>query len=59
MNKEQNFLVRYGLHNFVTFNMARGKHVFLIKGIDDQSLICHAMKLIKNSFGESATIEVI
>ncbi|NQU58364.1 MAG: hypothetical protein HQ513_14095 [Rhodospirillales bacterium] len=59
MNKEQNFLVRYGLHNFVTCARARGKHVFFIKGLEDQSMICHAKYLIKSCFGEAAAIEVV
>ncbi|MBC8269075.1 MAG: hypothetical protein H8E36_10030 [Rhodospirillaceae bacterium] len=59
MNKEQNFLVRYGLHNFVTCERARGRHVFFIKGREDQSMICHATYLIKDGFGETTPIEII
>jgi len=59
MNKEQNFLVKYGLHNFVTCAHSRGKHVFFIKRLEDQNMVCHAKYLIQSSFGETATIEVI
>ena len=59
MNKEQNFLVKYGLHNFVTCERTRDKHVFFIKGMEGQNMISHAKYLIKGGFGEATSIEVI
>jgi|GEM_PF-502414 hypothetical protein len=58
MIKEQNFLVRYGLHNFVTYTLERGKHVFSIKGTEGMNMIKHAQTLIEGSFGQSASIRV-
>ena len=59
MNKEQNFLVRYGLHTFVTCERTSGSHVFFIKGMEGQNMICHAKNLIKGGFGETTTIAVV
>lgn len=59
MNKKQNFLVRYGLHHFVTCALKSDGHVFFIKALEDQSMIRHAKYLINSTFGESATIKVV
>lgn len=56
--REQNFLVIYGLHNFVTYTLERGKHVFLIKGTEGMDMISHAKTLIEGSFGTSASIRL-
>lgn len=58
MIREQNFLVRYGLHNFVTYSLERGKHVFSIQGTEGMNMIKHAQALIEGSFGKSASIRV-
>jgi hypothetical protein len=52
-------LIKYGLHNFVTCAMMSGKHIFLIKNMESQNMIHHAMNLIEESFGETAEIQVI
>jgi hypothetical protein len=59
MNKEQNFLIKYGLHNFVTCAKERGRDVFFIKGLKDKSMVRHAKHLILSSFGESTDIKVV
>ena len=58
MMREQNFLVTYGLHNFVTYTLERGKHVFFIEGKEGLNMINHAKTLIEGSFGKSANIRV-
>jgi len=59
MSTEQNFLVRYALHNFVTCAFKRGKHVFTIKCKESQDMVRHASYLIKESFGESVEIKIV
>ncbi len=58
MNTEQNFLVRYGLHSFVSFAQLNGKDTFVIKNRESESMICHAEYLIKETFGEVMKIHL-
>lgn len=59
MSTEENFLVRYGLHNFVTSTLASGRQVFLIKSKQSQDMISHAMYLIKGKFGDNVDIKLV
>lgn len=58
MSKEQNFLIRYGLHNFVTCPPTKASRTFVIKDLKDKHLVSHAKYLIKESFGEAVDIHV-
>ena len=58
MTTEQNFLITYGLHNFVTFAQPGGKHTFTIQRAEGPKMIDHAKSLIQGSFGKSAQIHV-
>ncbi len=58
MNNEHEFLVTYGLHNFVTHAQSEGKHIFTICGTESQKLISHAKSLIAGSYGNTAHIQV-
>lgn len=57
MNTEQNFLVRYGLHGFVSCALQNGERAFFIKCGESQSMICHAENLIKGAFGDIVNIQ--
>ena len=59
MNIEHHFLIKYGLHNFVTCGLTSGKHIFLIKKMEGRNMIRHAKNLIKECFGETAEIQVV
>ena len=59
MNIEQHFLIKYGLHNFVTYGLTSGKHIFLIKKMEGRNMIRHAKNLIKECIGETAEIQVV
>lgn len=59
MSKEQNFLVKYGLHNFVTWSQTQNHHTFIIKNLKNQDLVSHAQYLIKESFGDTADIRIV
>lgn len=58
MSREQNFLVTYGLHNFVTYAQRQGRHAFVIKRQEGQNMIRHAKAIILSSFGDSADIRI-
>ncbi len=58
MSNEHNFLIIYGLHNFVTHAQSEGKHIFTIHGMESQKLISHAKSLIAGSYGNAADIQV-
>jgi len=58
MSREQNFLVTYGLHNFVTYTPKHGAHSFFIRGSERQKMIRHAKSLIEGTFGETVDIQV-
>ena len=58
MSNEHNFLITYGLHNFVAHVQSEGKHIFTIHGMESQKLIRHAKSLIAESYGHAAHIQV-
>ncbi len=59
MNIEHHFLIKYGLHNFVSSYRTGRKRVFLIGNREGLKMVKHAKYLIEESFGESAEICVI
>lgn len=58
MSNGQNFLITYGLHNFVTHALDGGKHTFIIRGMESQKMINHAKSLIQGSYGASTQVKV-
>ena len=59
MSNEQLFLIRYGLHNFVTHKRTNTKHAsFIIKNTERQDMVSHALNLIKGRFGEGANVQM-
>jgi hypothetical protein len=58
MSNEQNFLITYGLHNFVTYARSEGKHTFTICGMETEKLSSHAKSLIAERYGNAAHIQV-
>ena len=59
MNTYQNFLITYGLHNFVTHTQQKKKHTFFIRHKEGQKMAAHAMDLIKGNFGETTDIQMV
>lgn len=59
MSNPQNFLITYGLHNFVSHIQENNKHVFLIMGSESQKMICHAENLITRCFNEAVDIHIV
>ena len=58
MSNEHNFLITYGLHNFVAHAESEGKYIFTIRGMESQKLISHAKSLITANYGDDADIRV-
>lgn len=59
MSNEQNFLIRYGLHNYVSHVQTNGKQsTFFIESKESQNMVGHALSLIKDRFGNSANIHL-
>ena len=58
MNNDHNFLITYGLHNFVTHTIRNGKHTFTIRAQQGQKMIRHATALIDGCYGATATVQV-
>ena len=58
MRNEQDFLITYGLHNFVTHARSEEMHLFTIHGMESQKLIGHARSLISETYGRTAVIQV-
>lgn len=59
MSTEQTFLIKYGIHNFVTYAIAGGKHIFYIRKSERHAMITHAQRLIESWYGEAADIRVV
>jgi hypothetical protein len=55
----QDFLVTYGLHNFVSHTKTNNRHVFFIMGSESRKMICHAERLIAGCFNENAETQVV
>ena len=58
MKNENNFLITYGLHFFVTHAQVGGNSVFTIHAPAGQKMIRHARSLLAGTYGESAAIRV-
>jgi len=58
MNTDYNFLITYGLHNFVTHAIHDDKHIFTIHAKQGQKMIRHARTLIDGCYGLEATVQV-
>ncbi len=59
MNTENNFLVRYGLHNFVSCTRLNGKNTFVIQSMEGQIMTGHAEHLIRETFGDVMDIQLV
>lgn len=59
MTVEQNFLVKKGIHNFVSYVEDSGKFTFFIRKDERENMIRHAMMLIQGGYGETADIRIV
>lgn len=59
MTVEQIFLVKKGIHNFVSYAEDGGKFTFFIRKNERENMIRHAMMLIQGGYGERADIRIV
>jgi len=59
MTIEQTFLVKKGIHNFVSYVEDSGKFTFFIRKSERDHMIRHAMMLIQGGYGEAADIRIV
>lgn len=61
MTTEQNFLITYGLHNFVSHapTPASGRNAFVIRRREGADMVRHATSLIQGSYGDRADIHLV
>ncbi|WP_028879420.1 hypothetical protein [Terasakiella pusilla] len=58
MNLTQDFLVKSGIHSFVTYQQCDAQPIFSIKAATHQKMARHAQKLLQNAFGDSTVIRL-
>ncbi|MDV7341327.1 hypothetical protein RYZ26_17085 [Terasakiella sp. A23] len=56
MTQTQEFLIRYGIHNFVSCQNTGPTPVFSIKSSVHHKMARHAKKLIKGAYGDATDI---
>jgi len=59
MSVEHDFLVKYGIHNFVSCAEKAGKQTFFIRKSERDSMIKHAKSLITGAYGDTTDIRII
>jgi hypothetical protein len=59
MKNENNFLISYGLHSFVTHAKEGNRAVFTICAREGKKMIRHATSLISECYGETAAVQVV
>lgn len=59
MRNEDNFLITYGLHSYVTHSRVGGRSVFTIGAPAGQKMIRHATSLLAGRYGQDASIRVV
>jgi len=57
INKEQDFLIKYGIHNFVTVKTQGNSPIFLIERTMNPKMISHAQNLIQGAYGTKTKIK--
>ena len=59
MSEHQTFLVKYGIHNFVSYERNEAAFTFKIKSDQRDSMINHAVRLIKDWYGDQTAIQLV
>ncbi len=58
MSIESNFLIKFGLHHFVSHSCgADGSH-FVVDGSEGQTMISHAKYIIEEMYGAPSVVSV-
>jgi len=56
MTQTQEFLIKSGIHNFVSYQNTGTAPIFSIKSSTHHKMARHAQMLIKNAFGDATDI---
>jgi len=59
MSAHQNFLIKYGIHNFVRVSHRNGEPQFLINKTEKATMINHAKYLIHNWYGDATDVRTV
>lgn len=58
MNLTQDFLIKSGIHSFVTYHSDDAQPIFSIKAATHQKMAQHAKKLLQSAFGDTTDIRL-
>lgn len=58
MTVESNFLIKFGLHHFVSYTRGNGKSRFVVDRNEGKAMIAHAKHIIAEMFGAPAVVSV-
>lgn len=58
MIQGQDFLIRYGLHSFVTYHPKGSSPSFSIKTSETTKMVRHAQKIIREAYGDKTDIRL-
>ena len=59
MSLESQFLVKYGLHGFVTVSKSKRRSVFSINGAEGPKMINHATHLISEMYDGRSVVQIV
>ncbi|WP_425405001.1 hypothetical protein [Hwanghaeella sp.] len=58
MSVESNFLIKFGLHHFVSHAKGDGTSRFVVDGSEGPAMIAHAKYLIEEMYGAPSVVSV-
>lgn len=58
MTVESKFLIRFGLHHFVSHSKDDGTARFVVDGSEGQTMIAHAKNIIEEMYGAPSIVSV-
>jgi hypothetical protein len=58
MSVESNFLIKFGLHHFVSYSNGNGPSQFVVDSDESQTMIAHAKNIIEEMYGAPSVVSV-
>lgn len=56
MTIESNFLIKFGLHHFVSYSRNKGESRFFVDGTESKTMIAHAKNIIEEMYGAPSVV---
>lgn len=56
MSVESNFLIKFGLHHFVSYSNGSGASQFVVDGDEGPTMIAHAKHIIEEMYGAPSVV---